>query len=123
MPASQGTQKGLQLIEPRYQEVLSKDIAEGMKDGIKVRVIAATSHHILLLGSGDGIEAWNKSSKQLRFILVGGEPLGEPVVQFGPFVMNTQEEIDQTIDDFDNYANGFEKARHWSSESGVGPDF
>nr|ACU20099.1 unknown [Glycine max] len=190
MPAAQGTQKGLQLwinlaskhkmIGPRYQEMLSKDIAETMIDGIKVRVIAGealgikspiytrtptmyldftlkpgahlqqiipkswnafvyilegegvfgnqksqpvTSHHILLLGSGDGLEAWNKSSKVLRFILVGGEPLGESVVQFGPFVMNTQEEIDQTIDDFENYTNGFEKARHWRSESAISLDY
>lgn len=76
----------------------------------------SNSHHILLLGHGDGLEAWNKSSKLLRFILVGGEPLGEPLVQFGPFVMNTQEEIDQTINDFENFANGFEKARDWRSE-------
>ncbi|TKY46973.1 Pirin protein [Spatholobus suberectus] len=190
MPAAQGTQKGLQLwinlaskykmIEPRYQEVLSKDIAEAEDDGIKVRVIAgealgikspiytrtptmfldfslkpgghlqqpipkswnafvyilegegifgnmksqpANSHHILLLGPGNGLEAWNKSSKILRFILVGAEPLGEPLVQFGPFVMNTQEEIDQTIDDFENFANGFEKARHWRSEGAINLDF
>jgi redox-sensitive bicupin YhaK (pirin superfamily) len=82
-----------------------------------------TSHHILLLGLGDGVEAWNKSSKVLRFILVGGEPLGEPIVQFGPFVMNTQQEIDQTIDDFENYTNGFEKARHWKSQSAIGLEF
>ncbi|XP_022864468.1 pirin-like protein [Olea europaea var. sylvestris] len=185
MPAGQGTQKGLQLwinlsskhkmIEPRYQEITSKDVSEAAKDGIKVRIIAGealgikspvytrtptmyldftlnpgshmqqpipvswnafvyilegegifgnprsspiTAHHLLLLdGSGDGLEAWNKSSKSLRFILVGGEPLGEPVVQFGPFVMNSQEEIDQTVEDYENCTNGFEKARHWKSES------
>ncbi|XP_042515568.1 pirin-like protein [Macadamia integrifolia] len=178
MPAAQGTQKGLQLwinlssknkmIEPRYQEMLSKDVAEVAKDGIKVRVIAGEAlgtkspiytrtptmyldftlkpgahlqqpippkwnsfiyvlegegifcsressptkaHHILLLGFGDGVEAWNQSSKLLRFILVGGEPLGEPVVQYGPFVMNTQEEIDQTIDDYEYSINGFENAK------------
>lgn len=167
-------------IEPRYQEILSKDIAEVEKDGIHVRVIAGealgtkspvytrtptmyldftlkpgahlqqpilkswnafvyvlegdgifssmksspvSAHHLLLLGSGDGLEAWNKSSKPLRFILVGGEPLGEPVAQLGPFVMNTQEEIDQTIDDFENYVNGFEKARHWRSEAAISLDF
>ncbi|KAE8733993.1 Pirin-like protein [Hibiscus syriacus] len=81
------------------------------------------AHHLLLLGVGDGLEAWNKSSKLLRFILVGGEPLGESLVQFGPFVMNTKKEIDQTIDDFENYSNGFEKARHWRSESGLSLDF
>lgn len=93
---------------------------EGMFGNLKSS--AASAHHILLLGKGDGLEAWNKSSKPLRFILVGGEPLGEPLVQFGPFVMNTQEEIDQTIDDFENCVNGFEKARHWRSESALSLD-
>ncbi|KAG2304840.1 hypothetical protein Bca52824_033491 [Brassica carinata] len=81
---------------------------------------AAAAHHLLLLGlGGDRLEAWNGSDSglPLRFILVGGEPIGEPVVQFGPFVMNTQEEIDQTIDDFENFSNGFEKARHWKSQA------
>lgn len=160
--------------------MVSKDIAEATKDGIKVKVIAGealgtkspvytrtptmyldftlkpgahlqqpipvswnafvyvlegegifgspkslsvTGHHLLLLGSGDGLEVWNKSSKNLRFILVGGQPLGEPVKQLGPFVMNTEEEIDQTIDDFENFVNGFEKARHWRSGSALSLDF
>ena len=87
------------------------------------KATSTTEHNLLLLGYGDGLEVWNKSGKPLRFILVGGEPLSEPVVQFGPFVMNTQEEIDQTIDDFDNYSNGFEKARHWRSEAGISLGF
>ncbi|KAL2944865.1 Pirin-like protein [Bienertia sinuspersici] len=78
-----------------------------------------TAHHLLLLGPGDGLMVWNKSSKPLRFILVGGEPLGEPLVQFGPFVMNTQEEIDQTIRDFENCVNGFERASDWQSQAMV----
>ncbi|KAJ0229902.1 Pirin-like protein [Hirschfeldia incana] len=80
----------------------------------------AAAHNLLILGSGgDRLEAWNGSDSglPLRFVLVGGEPIGEPVVQFGPFVMNTQEEIDQTIDDFENFTNGFEKARHWKSQA------
>lgn len=35
-----------------------------------------------------------------RLILVAGKPLREPVVQYGPFVMNTQEQIYQAIADF-----------------------
>ncbi|CAH1904741.1 Quercetin 2,3-dioxygenase [Candidatus Nitrotoga sp. HW29] len=37
-----------------------------------------------------------------RLILIAGRPLNEPIVQYGPFVMNTQEEINQTMDDFRN---------------------
>jgi redox-sensitive bicupin YhaK (pirin superfamily) len=40
------------------------------------------------------------ATKETRFILVAGKPLNEPIVQYGPFVMNTQEEIHQTLDDF-----------------------
>jgi redox-sensitive bicupin YhaK (pirin superfamily) len=35
-----------------------------------------------------------------RFILVAGQPLGETIAQYGPFVMNSQEEIFKAIDDF-----------------------
>lgn len=42
------------------------------------------------------------ASKDARFILVAGKPLNEPIVQYGPFVMNTQEQIHQTLDDFRN---------------------
>ncbi len=35
-----------------------------------------------------------------RAILVAGRPLGEPIAQYGPFVMNTHEEIVQAVDDF-----------------------
>ncbi|KAH0458761.1 hypothetical protein IEQ34_011575 [Dendrobium chrysotoxum] len=77
-------------------------------------------HNLLLLGHGDGIDVWNKSIRPLRFVLVGGEPLGEPVAQFGPFVMNNDEEIDQTINDFNLCINGFEKAKHWRSTELMG---
>jgi len=35
-----------------------------------------------------------------RFILLAGRPLGEPIVQYGPFVMNTREEVEQAVRDF-----------------------
>jgi len=37
-----------------------------------------------------------------RLILVAGKPLNEPIVQYGPFVMNTQQQIHQALDDFRN---------------------
>jgi redox-sensitive bicupin YhaK (pirin superfamily) len=35
-----------------------------------------------------------------RAILIAGRPLNEPIVQYGPFVMNTQQEIFQAVEDF-----------------------
>jgi len=35
-----------------------------------------------------------------HFLLIAGQPLGEPIAQYGPFVMNTQEQIYQTLADF-----------------------
>jgi redox-sensitive bicupin YhaK (pirin superfamily) len=60
---------------------------------------ALTQHILAVLGKGDqvGIEA---GAEGTRFILVAGRPLGEPVVQYGPFVMNTREEIEQAFADY-----------------------
>ncbi len=41
-----------------------------------------------------------KASTDMRFVIIGGQPIDEPVVQHGPFVMNTREEIMQAIKDY-----------------------
>jgi len=39
-------------------------------------------------------------SQPARLLLIAGKPIGEPIVQYGPFVMNTREEIEQTLRDY-----------------------
>mmetsp|Transcript_37438 Transcript_37438/g.50818 ORF Transcript_37438/g.50818 Transcript_37438/m.50818 type:complete len:126 (-) Transcript_37438:92-469(-) len=51
-----------------------------------------------------------------KFILLAGKPLNEPSVQYGPFVLNTREELQKAFDDFHSSANGFEGANSWRSE-------
>lgn len=63
-------------------------------DGKDVRTHAAA-----LLGSGDTLEV-TAGSEGGRFLLIAGRPLNEPVVQYGPFVMNTAAEIDQALRDY-----------------------
>ncbi|MGE5819358.1 MAG: pirin family protein [Deltaproteobacteria bacterium] len=45
---------------------------------------------------GDMLEVKTEESS-VRFLLVSGQPLGEPIARYGPFVMNTREEIEQTL--------------------------
>jgi redox-sensitive bicupin YhaK (pirin superfamily) len=42
----------------------------------------------------------NNNENEARFIVVTGKPINEPVVQYGPFVMNTEAEINQALSDF-----------------------
>jgi redox-sensitive bicupin YhaK (pirin superfamily) len=48
---------------------------------------------------GDDV-LFSAGSEPARLILVAGKPLNEPVAKYGPFVMNTQDEIVQAIQDF-----------------------
>lgn len=56
-------------------------------------------HHLAVLSPGDMVEV-TAGANGARFLLVTGRPLGEPVVQYGPFVMNTREEIEQALADY-----------------------
>ena len=44
--------------------------------------------------------------------------VGEKVVQHGPFVMNTRQEIEQAFEDYQLGKNGFEKIKTWKSIEG-----
>lgn len=49
-------------------------------------------------GQADGVVV--TADEDARFLLIAGQPLNEPIAQYGPFVMNTQEQIYQTLADF-----------------------
>ncbi|MGQ0619797.1 MAG: pirin family protein [Panacagrimonas sp.] len=52
-----------------------------------------------ILGPGDGVVI-TAGPQGARLILLAGKPLREPIVQYGPFVMNTREEIEQAVRDY-----------------------
>ena len=143
------------MVEPWYRDFASAEIPEYQTDdGVRVRVIAGTSHGVkgavvrsdteplyldlhVPLGAAfeeelpqshnafiyvyEGVAEVNGTAvaagrmgilsndadnvriaarDDARLILVSGRPLNEPIVQYGPFVMNTQDEIHQAIDDY-----------------------
>ena len=56
---------------------------------------------LVVLGQGDSIDVLTIDDP-VRFLLVSGKPLGEPVARYGPFVMNTKQEIEQALLDLQN---------------------
>jgi hypothetical protein len=56
-------------------------------------------HTLAVLGPGDDVEI-TAGANGASFILVAGRPLNEPIVQHGPFVMNTREEIEKAFSDY-----------------------
>jgi redox-sensitive bicupin YhaK (pirin superfamily) len=54
---------------------------------------------LALLGVGDALRL-RGGSEPARLLLLAGVPLGEPVARYGPFVMNTEREIAEAIQDY-----------------------
>ena len=55
---------------------------------------------LVVWSDGDSLEVKTEESSA-RFLLVSGQPLGEPIARYGPFVMNTREEIEETLQELE----------------------
>jgi len=56
---------------------------------------------LIVFGDGDQVSV-RAADPGVRFLLVSGKPLNEPIARWGPFVMNTREEIEQTLAEIKN---------------------
>ena len=56
---------------------------------------------LVVFGDGDYIGV-STTDQPVRFLLISGQPLNEPIARYGPFVMNTQAEIEQALEDLKN---------------------
>jgi redox-sensitive bicupin YhaK (pirin superfamily) len=68
-------------------------------ENIEVEGQTIDSNHIIEALAGEDIMIKNGSS-EAYFLILEGKPIGEPVVQHGPFVMNTHEEINETMREY-----------------------
>jgi redox-sensitive bicupin YhaK (pirin superfamily) len=59
------------------------------------------SPNLVVYGDGDQVVV-RAGAAGVRFLLVSGQPLGEPIARYGPFVMNTRAEIEQALRDLQN---------------------
>jgi len=62
----------------------------------------AVSNESLILYSGGENVVIEASEKPLRFLLISGKPIDEPVAWYGPIVMNTEEELRKAFDEYQN---------------------
>ena len=56
--------------------------------------------NLILYGDGDVVSITTQA-KPVRFLLVSGKPIGEPVAWYGPIVMNTQEELQVAFEEYE----------------------
>lgn len=67
---------------------------------VRVSAIEAPDRRMAILAN-DGRESVSiEAIDDARVLVVAGRPLNEPIAQYGPFVMNTADEIRQTLDDY-----------------------
>jgi len=61
----------------------------------------ANNGTLILFSDGDEIFV-ETGDKHIRFLLISGKPIGEPVAWYGPIVMNTQEELKEAFEEYNN---------------------
>ena len=69
-----------------------------IEGNVKVNGINAHADHFVLL-KNDGEEFTIDATEDSIILVLSGEPINEPIVAYGPFVMNTWEEIEQAVND------------------------
>jgi redox-sensitive bicupin YhaK (pirin superfamily) len=62
----------------------------------------ASGRLAILANAGDGVVLRSAGHEPARALLIAGQPLREPIAQYGPFVMNTRQQLLEAVEDFNN---------------------
>ena len=68
--------------------------------GLKLDAQSIPSRHVLEVKAQNDLHLLNTGTDTVELLMLQGRPIGEPVAQYGPFVMNTQAEIHQAFADY-----------------------
>ena len=96
---------GAQLQVPWPVEFNALVYVLGGRGAVGVERRPVETGQLTVFGPGDVVtveasDAQESRSPRLELLLLGGRPIGEPVAWMGPFVMNTREEVQQAVEDF-----------------------
>ncbi len=83
---------------PREFRVFAYPIAGAGHYGAS-RQVSGPQQMIVFENDGDTVEI-AAGDAPLEVLLIGGQPLNEPIVRYGPFVMNTEQEIREAVADY-----------------------
>lgn len=84
-----------------FQQVLPESWTAAvvpLEGSVRIGDRSVPANSVALLGEGDSVTLVAEGPVSL--MLLAGAPLGEPIAHYGPFVMNTPEEIDQALEDY-----------------------
>ncbi|KAK5660717.1 hypothetical protein OQA88_12082 [Cercophora sp. LCS_1] len=97
--------------------VLEGDVLVGDKGN---QTVVKQYHNVVFEPEGEvvKVEVDAGAETNSRVVLIAGTPLDQKIVQYGPFVLNSQEEVYQAFMDYQTHKNGFERAEGWESEIG-----
>jgi redox-sensitive bicupin YhaK (pirin superfamily) len=69
-------------------------------ENLKIEQQLIPPYHKIELDASKSVPLKNEGSKRIEILLLQGKPIQEQVMQYGPFVMNTKEEIKQAFEDY-----------------------
>jgi redox-sensitive bicupin YhaK (pirin superfamily) len=84
---------------PKVSSTLNRTLYYYEGGSVSIEDTLIQANNMITLAGDENIVIQNGNERS-SFILLEGEPIGEPVVEYGPFVMNTQQEIEDAYKDF-----------------------
>lgn len=86
-------------VIPKASKGVNRTLYFYIGQGLAINDVSLASYHAAEVQADQEIVLQNGNTES-KILMLQGKPIGEPVVQHGPFVMNTIEEIRQTFDDY-----------------------